>query len=113
MKYICFIIALVAALPVFSQNKIVVPDSVSSYTAKRIKLYLNKQPKGFFKNNERELHSYSIPFFSSVNYNSLRVKSQYNTASYNRLNPYNNPDPLGAVLEGTLNYFFNKALYHK
>lgn len=113
MKYICLIIALSATLVVFSQNKMVVPDSVVSYKAKPISLYLNEQPKGFFNNNERVLHSYSIPFFSSVNYNTVRVKSQYNTASYNRLNPYHNPDPLGAVLEGTLNYLFNKALYHK
>ncbi len=113
MKYLILIIALFTTLLVFSQNKIVVPDSVLSYKVKPISLYLNEQPKGFFNNNERALHSYSIPFFSSVNYNSVRVKSQYNRASYNRLNPYHNSDPLGAVLEGSLNYLFNKALYHK
>ena len=97
---------------VFAQNKIVVPDSVLSYKAKPIALYLNEQPKEFCYTNGIVLHNYITPF-NSVSFNSVTLLNRYNTTTYRQLNPTRNPDPLGAVLQGTLNYLFNNSVNRK
>ena len=112
MKNICLIIFLLTAITAFSQNKIVIPGSVVNYRVKPLSLYLNEQPKGFFHNNESALHGLSIPF-NRVSYNSVNVKSRYNTASYDVLNPLGGQDPLANFFGGSLNYFLDKVIYHK
>jgi hypothetical protein len=94
----------------YSQNKFAIPDSVHLYKAKPISLYLNKQPKEFCKQNERTLSNYLVPI-RNVSYNSISLTNRYNATPYYDLNPTRNVDPMGAVLEGTLNFLFNKTVY--
>ena len=112
MKCICLITTLLITSVVFSQNKIVVPDSVLSYKAKPIMLFLNEQSKGFCYTNGIVLHNYLTPF-NSTNFNSATLLKRYNTTNCIQLNPTRNPDPLGAVLQGTLNYLFNNSVNRK
>ena len=112
MKYLSLIIALSTSLVVFSQNKIVIPDSVLSYKAKPIALYLNEQARAFCYTNGIVLHDYLTPF-NSVSFNSITLLNRHNTAACSQLNPTRSVDPLGAVVEGTLNYLFNKSVNRK
>ncbi len=103
-----FAVSLVAV----SQTKVVVTDSVVGYKMERLSLSINNQPRGFFKDNERVLYGLRTPI-AGVTYNPFSVGSTYHTNTRDRLNPYRNSDPLGAVLIGTFNYFIDKAIYSK
>ncbi len=110
-KLLIIVFLLIGNTFVFSQSTPFLTDSVV-FKTRRISLYLNKQPKGFFHQNDITVHSLRTPF-SVIDYNPLMRNGTYNASSYNVLNPYGSLDPIESLFIGTVSYFLDKTVNRK